>query len=141
MTDKPIEQPRPGSRERADAKSSRPMAIVRYVVPAAIVLAGAIVMCFGSEVDLEGGAGIIGAGLAVYAMNWLYRASIEGDRVRDEEEAARDYLDAHGHWPDERPDAGRRVDPDSLTRAPLGGSTARGDRRRSHDVRRPDGRR
>jgi hypothetical protein len=79
---------------------------LRYVLPVAIVLGGAIVMAFGSDVDLEGGAGIISAGLAVFGMNWLYRASIEGDRAREEEEAARVYLDVHGHWPDESP-AGR----------------------------------
>ncbi len=74
---------------------------VRYLLPSAVVLAGLIVMALGSESDLEGGAGIVSAGLAIYAMNWLYRASVDGDRVRDEEEAARSYLDAHGHWPDE----------------------------------------
>lgn len=74
---------------------------LRYVLPVVIVLGGAIVMAFGSETDLEGGAGIVSAGLAVWGMNWLYRASIEGDRVREVEEAARDYLDVHGHWPDE----------------------------------------
>ncbi len=74
---------------------------LRYVLPVAIVLAGAIVMAFGSDVDLEGGAGIVSAGLAVFGMNWLYRASIEGDREREEEEAARIYLDVYGHWPDE----------------------------------------
>jgi hypothetical protein len=76
---------------------------LRYVLPAAVVLAGVIVMVFGSEVDLEGGAGLISAGLAIYAMNWLYRASIDGDRERDREEDARTFFDAHGHWPGERP--------------------------------------
>ena len=78
---------------------------MRYVLPALVVVAGAIVMAFGSEADLEGGAGIVSAGLAIYAMSWLYRASIAGDRVRDEEEAARDYFDAHGRWPDDPPRA------------------------------------
>lgn len=83
------------------------MVALRYVLPAGIVLGGAIVMAFGSEIDLEGGAGIVSAGLAVWGMNWLYRASIEGDRVRAAEEAARDYLDVHGHWPDEAAPATR----------------------------------
>src|ERR1700710_1551104 len=74
---------------------------LRYVLPGIVVLGGLIVMAFGSEADLEGGAGIVSAGLAVYAMSWLYRASIDGDRVRDEEEAARTYFDEHGRWPDE----------------------------------------
>jgi len=79
------------------------MIVLRYLLPAAVLLAGLIVMALGSEADLEGGAGIVSAGLAIYAMNWLYRASVEGDRMRDDEEAARTYLDAHGHWPDESP--------------------------------------
>jgi hypothetical protein len=74
---------------------------MRYVLPVAVALGGAIVMAFGSESDLEGGAGIVSAGLAIYAINWLSRASIEGDRVRTEEEAARTYFSIHGRWPDE----------------------------------------
>ena len=74
---------------------------LRYVLPVAVALGGGIVMAFGSEIDLEGGAGIVSAGLAIYAMNWLSRASIEGDRVRSEEEAARTYFSIHGRWPDE----------------------------------------
>jgi hypothetical protein len=74
---------------------------MRYALPVAVVLGGLIVMALGSEVDLEGGAGIVSAGLAIYAMNWLYRASVDGDRVREEEEAARTYFAIHGRWPDE----------------------------------------
>jgi hypothetical protein len=74
---------------------------LRYVMPTAIVIGGGIVMALGSETDLEGGAGIVSAGLATYLMNWLYRASIDGDRARQREEEARAYLDVHGHWPDE----------------------------------------
>jgi hypothetical protein len=77
---------------------------IRYGLPVAGVIAGVIVMSLGSESDLEGGAGIVGAGLAIYAINWLYRAAFEGDRVeREKEEAARAYLARHGHWPDEAP--------------------------------------
>jgi hypothetical protein len=75
---------------------------IRYGIPLVAVLVGVIAMLLGSESDVEGGAGIAGAGLAIYAMNWLYRAAVDGDRdVREEEEAARDYLATHGHWPDE----------------------------------------
>ena len=99
-------------------RDARLIAVVRYVVPAAVVLGGLIVMALGSESDVEGGAGIVGAGLAVYAINWLYRASVDGDRERDEEEAARDYLDQHGHWPDEAP----QPTPTQPRRAPAPGS-------------------
>jgi hypothetical protein len=30
----------------------------------------------------------------------LYRIGVEGDKERDREEAAREYFDKHGHWPD-----------------------------------------
>jgi hypothetical protein len=80
---------------------SWPMIGVRYVLPIAAVFIGVIIMLLGSESDLEGGAGIVSAGLAIYAMNWLYRASFGDRRVRAEEEAARAYFSAHGRWPDE----------------------------------------
>jgi hypothetical protein len=79
------------------------MFALRYVLPAAGVIAGLIVMALGSEAELEGGAGIVGASLAIYAVNWLYRAGVQGDQERDREEAARVYFDKHGHWPDETP--------------------------------------
>jgi hypothetical protein len=93
------------------------IAVLRYGVPAAVVLAGIVVMTLGSEADLEGGAGIVSAGLAIYAMNWLYRASVDGDRTRDEEQAARDFLDVHGHWPDEHVDL-RPAPPSRPSRSP-----------------------
>ncbi len=75
------------------------MHVIRYALPVAVVLADVVVMGFGGTVDLEGGAGILGAGLAIYAVNWLFRIGASGDRERDDEEAARDYLDRHGRWP------------------------------------------
>ena len=75
------------------------MTLVRYVLPAAVVVGGIIVMILGSENDLEGGAGIISAGLAIYFLNWLFRIGVSGERERDEEDAARDYFEQHGRWP------------------------------------------
>lgn len=76
--------------------------VVRYMLPGAIVLAGAIIMAHGSEVDLEGGAEIVSAGLSVYLANWLFRIGYSSHE-REDEEAGRDYLRAHGHWPDQPP--------------------------------------
>lgn len=76
------------------------MICIRYVLPAAVVIAGIVVMSLGSETDLEGGAGIAGAGLAIFAMNWLIRKATD-DPARAEEEAAREFFDRHGRWPDE----------------------------------------
>jgi hypothetical protein len=92
---------RPPAGDRlSDRRSPWPLRLVRYVLPAAVVIAGIVVMAMGSETDLEGGASIVSAGLAIYFINWLFRIGASGDRQRDAEDAARDYFDRHGHWPD-----------------------------------------
>lgn len=73
---------------------------IRYLLPAAVALAGVVVMAMGSESDLEGGASIVSAGLAIYFLNWLFRTGANGEHERDAEDAAREYLDLHGRWPD-----------------------------------------
>ena len=65
MSDSPTPDPTP---------PSIPMILLRYVLPAAVVIGGLVVMALGSEAALEGGAGIVSAGLAIYFMNWLFRA-------------------------------------------------------------------
>jgi hypothetical protein len=78
---------------------SRLLVAVRYVLPAVVTVAGVVVMAFGSETDLEGGASIVSAGLAIYFLNWLFRIGVTGDRERDAEQAAREYYKRHGRWP------------------------------------------
>jgi hypothetical protein len=72
---------------------------IRYVLPVVVTVCGLVIMAFGSETDLEGGASIVSAGLAIYFVNWLYRIGVSGDRERDTEEAAREYFAQHGRWP------------------------------------------
>ena len=72
---------------------------IRYVLPVVVTIAGVVVMALGSETDLEGGASIVSAGLAIYFLNWLFRIGVTGDRERDAEQAARDYYKRHGRWP------------------------------------------
>ena len=72
---------------------------IRYVLPAAIVIAGIVIMALGSENDVEGGASIVSAGLAVYFLNWLFRIGARGDHEREDEDAAREYFQRHGRWP------------------------------------------
>jgi hypothetical protein len=78
---------------------------VRTGLPLAIIAGGAaaIAASGGTEAGWEGGAGIIGAGLAVWLLNFFFRVGVQGDRERDAEDAAREFFDAHGHWPDEQP--------------------------------------
>ena len=54
------------------------------------------------EVGVGGGL-IVAAGLSVWLLNWFFRIGVRGDRERDAEDRARDFYDAHGHWPDEPP--------------------------------------
>ncbi len=77
-----------------------PMVLLRYVLPGVVVLAGIVVMSLGSESQLEGGAAIVSAGLAIFFLNWLFRAGVAGESERDREDQAREYFDRHGHWPD-----------------------------------------
>ncbi len=75
---------------------------VRYVLPAVVVLAGVVILIFNHSINgLEGFAMLVGAAGATLLLNVLYRVGVTGDLERDEEAAARDYLDEHGHWPDE----------------------------------------
>ena len=72
---------------------------VRYVLPALATVVGIAIMALGGENNLEGGASIVSAGLAIYFVNWLFRIGAQGDRERDVEDAAREHYRRHGQWP------------------------------------------
>lgn len=76
------------------------MFALRYVLPSVVTVAGLIMMALGGETNVEGGAGVVSAGLAIFLVNWLFRAGASGDREREREDAAREYFDVHGRWPD-----------------------------------------
>jgi hypothetical protein len=87
---------------------------VRLWLPLAIIAGGVVVIAAtgGSIEGWEGGAAIIGAGLSVWLLNFFFRVGVHGDRERDDEDAAREFYTAHGHWPDEEPPpAPPRADP------------------------------
>jgi hypothetical protein len=76
--------------------------MVRYGLPATLIVAGFVLLVtFNGPLRWDGWAMCVGAGLSVLLLNWLFRLGMEGDKDRDEEAAARDYLTEHGHWPDE----------------------------------------
>jgi hypothetical protein len=83
------------------------MRLIRVWLPLAIIAGGLIVIVAtgGSETGVEGGAGIIGAGLSVWLLNVIFRVGVQGERERDAEDEAREYYGIHGHWPDEAPAA------------------------------------
>lgn len=77
---------------------------MRYVLPGAIALAAVVILVFNRSLNgLEGAAMLVGAAGAILLLNVLYRVGVTGDEERDREARARDYLDEHGHWPDEAP--------------------------------------
>ena len=80
---------------------------VRYGIPAALILAGQVILI--ATGDPVSWAGFTGAGLAVLLIGVLVRIGIEGDRERDREEAAREYFSKHGRWPDEDTSRGARA--------------------------------
>jgi hypothetical protein len=73
---------------------------VRYGVPLAIILAGAVAVTLGTEDSLYGGVSLIGAGLSVWLISWAYRIGVRGDADREAEAEARRYFDRFGRWPD-----------------------------------------
>jgi hypothetical protein len=78
--------------------------LVRYGLPAGLVLAGFILLIAAPEsTRYEGFSMCVGAGLALLLLNVLFRIGSAGDRERDDEARAREYLAEHGHWPDEKP--------------------------------------
>ncbi len=77
---------------------------VRVWLPAIVVLGGVLAIALGPEGSRwEGGGAIVGAGLAIWFLNALYRIGASGERDRDAEEEARAYFDRHGRWPDDPP--------------------------------------
>jgi hypothetical protein len=82
-----------------DAQAARPLLrFTRHGIPALIVLAGVVAMCFGSETALAGGAGLIGAGLATWLLSWFYRLGVSGEDARAREERARERFERTGRW-------------------------------------------
>jgi hypothetical protein len=78
------------------------LTLIRYALPAALVVAGFVIL-FTADDSLrwEGWAMCVGAGLALLLLNVLYRYGAQGDRERVDEESAREYFAEHGRWPDD----------------------------------------
>jgi uncharacterized membrane protein YccC len=78
------------------------IALVRYGLPAVLVLAGFVLLFAAPQSSRwEGFAMCVGAGLATLLMNVLFRFGARGDAERDREDAAREYFARHGRWPGE----------------------------------------
>jgi mannitol-specific phosphotransferase system IIBC component len=85
----------------------------RIVLPMVIALAGVALVVIGqtnggatgtqgtSATVAAAGVALIVAAIIVWMLNWMYRMSVESNRERELEEAAREYFDRHGRWPEE----------------------------------------
>ena len=76
------------------------MNAVRYGIPLVLFVAGSVIAMTSGRLGVAAGAMFVSAATAVLLLNVLYRIGVEGDKERDREEAAREYFDRHGHWPD-----------------------------------------
>ncbi len=95
-----------GPRRPASGGDSAGVLAVRYGIPAALILAGQVILFVTG--DAVSWAGFTGAGVAILLIGLLVRIGNVGDRERDREDAARAYFAEHGHWPDEKRATGRR---------------------------------
>lgn len=78
------------------------MAFVRVWLPVGVCAAGVLIFAIRRDLNgFEAACALIGAGLSIWLLNFLYRVGVTGDRERDAEDAARAYFDRHGRWPDE----------------------------------------
>jgi len=80
------------------------LAVTRVWLPVAIAVVGIVGIVVGGgkdDVVASAGVALVIAGLIVWMVNWMYRMSVQSNRERETEEAARDYYDLHGRWPDE----------------------------------------
>jgi hypothetical protein len=77
-----------------------PLIVVRYALPAVIVLTGLVLtIAGGNDTVVAAGVALIGVGMVVALLNVLMRLGIESSRDRDREEKARRFFDRHGRWP------------------------------------------
>jgi hypothetical protein len=79
------------------------MAAVRIGLPVALSLVGVVAIVAGHARTPLAGAGVVllGIGLMVWMLNWLFRMSVESNRDREREEEAREHYSRTGRWPDE----------------------------------------
>ncbi len=76
--------------------------LVRYGLPAGIIVAGIVILvAVPGTVGVEGVVTMFGICLCVALFNSLVRLGVSGDKDRDKEQAAREEFERTGVWPDE----------------------------------------
>jgi hypothetical protein len=85
------------------------LAATRLWLPVAIAAAGVVLIVAGQARSGSAlndslaavGVALIITALIVWMINWMFRLSVQSNRDREREEAARDYFSRHGRWPDD----------------------------------------
>ena len=77
---------------------------IRYGIALVLFIAGWVILFVANgSVRWDGWAMCLGAAGAIVLLNALFRYGAKGDQERADEDAAREFFAAHGHWPDEAP--------------------------------------
>jgi hypothetical protein len=76
----------------------KPVHLVRWGIPLVLIIVGTIIVLGDTEAV---GEALIAAAVCVIIANLLMRLGFSDAKDRDREEAAREYYDEHGRWPDE----------------------------------------
>jgi hypothetical protein len=91
------------------------LALTRVWLPLAIAIGGVVMIVLGhgrtrgsgatslGNSIAAGGVALLIVALIVWMINWLFRMSLQSNRDREREEAARSYFSEHGRWPDDEP--------------------------------------
>lgn len=91
----------------ADARTRRNhrlLLLVRWGLPALLIVAGFVILFADSgSRRWDGWAMCVGAAFSLMFLTVVFGLGAKGDLEREDEEAARQYLREHGHWPDEAP--------------------------------------
>lgn len=86
----------------ARARTPVSVKLVRYGLPAVILLAGIVILAVvPGTAGEEGVVTMVGICLCVALFNSLVRLGVSGDRDRDKEQAARDQYERTGIWPED----------------------------------------
>lgn len=82
-----------------------PVKIVRFWLPGLIFVVGAAMLIISPDIiGLEGAALMLGGGLGVVISNRIHRMGLKGEKDRDDEMGAREFMQKYGVWPDEAPE-------------------------------------
>lgn len=89
------------------------LGLTRLWLPLAIAAAGVLLIVLGHAslaqnadgraLKAAAGVGLLIVAIIVWMFNWMFRMSLQSNRDRDVEEAAREHFDRTGRWPDEEP--------------------------------------